>query len=86
MGERSTDAQGRVALGHCSAFGGRCPAEPEPLLENDVFGTVAVTIGIAVWIVGLCLRPNRSEAVVGFLTGLVVGVVAGLAAVAAAAG
>lgn len=31
-----------TVLGHCSAFGGRCPAEPGPLLDNDVFGLAVV--------------------------------------------
>jgi hypothetical protein len=48
------------AIGHCSAFGGRCPADPEPLMQNDVFGSVAATIAIAVWVVALC-RPGRSS-------------------------
>jgi hypothetical protein len=71
-----------AALGHCSAFGGRCPAEPGPLLESDVFRLVAVTIAITVWIVGWCIQPNRRGAVTGLLAGLVIGVIAGLAAVA----
>lgn len=75
-----------TAIGHCSAFGGRCPADPEPLLDNDVFGSVAVTLAFTVWIVAVCIRPNRTGAILGALAGLAAGVVAGLAAAAYAAG
>lgn len=75
-----------AAIGHCSAFGGRCPADPEPLLHNDVFVLVAATIAITGWIVAVCLRPDRSGVAVGFLAGLVLGASAGLVAVLYAAG
>ena len=43
-----------AAVGHCSAFGGRCPADPPPLFEDDVFGTAfmggLVAIGIPIWL------------------------------------
>lgn len=30
-----------ATVGHCSAFGGSCPAEAPPLWDDDVFGTAA---------------------------------------------
>ncbi len=36
------------ALGHCSAFGGTCPAEAPPLWEDDVFGSAALGAALAV--------------------------------------
>jgi hypothetical protein len=31
-----------ATLGHCSAFGGRCPADPPPLWDDDTFGMSAL--------------------------------------------
>ena len=31
-----------ATLGHCSAFGGRCPADPPPPWDDDVFGMSAM--------------------------------------------
>ncbi len=50
-------------VGHCSAFGGRCPADPEPLWENDVFGTVWMIVAVTVALGTFCLRPDRRGAV-----------------------
>ena len=40
-------------VGSCSAFGGRCPSDPEPLLQDDVFGMAST--GAAVALSGLVL-------------------------------
>ena len=68
-------------VGHCSAFGGRCPADPEPLWDNDVFGTVWMIVAVTVAVVTLCLRPDRRGAVVGVVRGVVLGLAVGLLAV-----
>lgn len=73
-------------VGHCSAFGGRCPADPEPLWENDVFGTVWMIVAVTVTVVTLCLRPDRRGAVVGVVRGVVLGLLVGLLAVAYTSG
>lgn len=31
-----------ATVGHCSAFGGTCPADPPPLWDDDVFGMSAI--------------------------------------------
>jgi hypothetical protein len=48
-----------AAVGHCAAFGGRCPSPPPPLLEDDVFGGLVVGLTLAVASVVLALRPGR---------------------------
>ena len=73
-------------VGHCSSFGGRCPADPEPLWENDVFGTVWMIVAATVAVVTLCMRPDRRGAVVGVVRGVVLGLVVGLLAVAYTSG
>lgn len=35
-------------VGRCDSFGGRCPADPEPLLQNDNFGMAATATFAAV--------------------------------------
>lgn len=46
-------------IGQCAAFGGTCPADPPPLLQDDVFG--GVLVGLAMLTVGgiLAVRPDR---------------------------
>jgi amino acid transporter len=46
-------------VGHCSAFGGTCPAVPPAPLEDDVFGGLALGLGLVVLSVVLALRPTR---------------------------
>lgn len=75
-----------TALGHCSAFGGTCPAEPEPLLQNDVFGSVTATVALTVWVVSVCVRPSRRGVVTGLVIALPAGLISGLAAVASTSG
>lgn len=49
-----------VWVGSCDAFGGRCPSDPEPLLENDVFGGALVGVGlIFVGIITLTHKDRR---------------------------
>jgi hypothetical protein len=75
-----------TAVGHCSAFGGRCPADPVPLLEDDVFGMVALAIGTATAIVGVCLRPSWRGAITGLVAAVPIGLLAGLLAATSARG
>ena len=35
-------------VGRCDSFGGRCPPDPEPLLQNDNFGMAATATFAAV--------------------------------------
>lgn len=37
-----------IIVGDCAAFGGRCPAEPPTLVDDDVFGIAAVGAAIIV--------------------------------------
>ncbi len=46
-----------IMVGHCSAFGGRCPAEAPPLLDDDVFWFAAA--GAAVALVPAALLVQR---------------------------
>lgn len=45
-----------ATLGGCSAFGGTCPRDPPPLLEDDVFGMSASGAFLAVFTPLLLLR------------------------------
>ena len=47
-----------AAVGHCSAFGGRCPAEPPPLWDDDVFGTAAMGAALAVGLPATWINPS----------------------------
>lgn len=73
-------------VGHCSAIGGRCPADPEPFWENDVFGFVWMIVAVTVTVVTLCMRPDRRAAVIGVVRGVVLGLLVGLLAVAYTSG
>ena len=68
---------GIAALGSCDAFGGRCPAEREPLLENDTAGSMAAVGLIGGALVAL-LAPVRIAWPVRIVAVLAVAVAAGL--------
>lgn len=72
-----------LALGHCSSFGGRCPAEPVPLWENDVFGGVGIGVAVSVFAVIAAARPDRSGLTIGAVVAVPLGLVAGFAGAAA---
>ena len=61
-----------AALGHCSAFGGRCPDPPQPWWQDDVFGGVFGGMALATFAIVVAVRPGRR--------GLLVAVGAALAA------
>lgn len=69
-----------VAVGHCSAFGGRCPAEPVPLWEDDVFGTSfaggLVAVAVPVWLARPGWRRMVQAAAVGTPVALLIALVA----------
>jgi hypothetical protein len=69
-----------MALGHCSSFGGTCPSEPVPLLEDDVFGSAAAGGFIAVALPMWFWKPTWRRLRVALAVGLVVGVLIGLIA------
>jgi hypothetical protein len=69
-----------AALGHCSSFGGRCPAEPGPLLEDDVFGTAAAGAALAVGGPMFLLKPSARRLGQALVVAAVVGVIVGLLA------
>lgn len=73
-------------VGHCSAMGGRCPAEPTPLLENDVFRLVALTIATTTLVVSLCLRPDWKGATAGAGVAVAIGLLSGFLAATVARG
>lgn len=74
------------AVGHCSAFGGRCPAEAPSLLEDDVFGSAAmggfIAVGVPIWLA----QPSLRRLWVAVPVGLAIAVIIGLIARSAALG
>jgi hypothetical protein len=69
-----------VTVGHCSAFGGRCPSEPPPLWDDDVFGIAfsgaALGVGIPFWLSQPSKRRFGRAIALGVGTGFLVGLVA----------
>ncbi len=67
-----------ATLGSCGAFGGRCPADRPPLLDDDVFGMAAFGTALLVIVPGFTHRPSlrRLGVVVGL--GLVAALFVGL--------
>lgn len=67
-----------IWIGDCSAFGGRCPREPDPLLEDDVFGSL-VMCGLLIaggpyWL----YNPKLSRFGKGLAIGIGFGILLGL--------
>lgn len=55
-----------ATVGHCSAFGGSCPADPPPLWEDDVFGMAATGAALVVGpLLALRRRSRRWPTAVG---------------------
>jgi len=69
-----------ITLGRCDAFGGRCPADRPPLIEDDVFGFAAVGAALAVAVPVFLRRPSRQRLLravgYGALAALLVGLMA----------
>jgi len=67
-----------LTLGRCDAFGGRCPADRPPLLQDDSFVLAAAGAALAVGMpVLLLVRPARRLAV-GLAAAVLVALVTGL--------
>jgi len=47
-----------MTLGRCDAFGGTCPGDRPPLLEDDVFGTAAFGAALLVAVPVFVARPS----------------------------
>ena len=73
----------RVA-GSCDAFGGRCPAERPPLLEDDVFGMAAFGTALVVAVPIFLTHPSKRRLVIAVVVGLAAAVFVGLAVSSAA--
>jgi hypothetical protein len=65
-------------VGHCGAFGGRCPAQPPPLLEDEAFGTAFAGAGLALAAMVLATGPFRRRIVPALVVALAGGLVVGL--------
>ena len=66
-----------ATLGHCSAFGGRCPADVPPLWDDDVFGMSAMGGALIVGpLLALRRGPHRWWIAVGgaIVAAVVVGI------------
>lgn len=75
-----------VTVGDCSAFGGRCPSEPGPLLDDDVFGMAALGGALASGVPVFLARPSRRRVPIAIAVAATAAVVVGLMARAAASG
>jgi hypothetical protein len=69
-----------IAVGDCSAFGGRCPAEPTPLLEDDAFGTAAFGTFMATAAPIFATAPSRRRLGAALAIGAAAAIVVGLVA------
>lgn len=69
-----------TALGHCSSFGGRCPAVPGPLLDDDVFVKAAGGAALAVGGPMFLSKPSARRLGQALVGAVVVGVIVGLLA------
>jgi hypothetical protein len=69
-----------VTVGRCDAFGGRCPADPPPLFEDDVFGIAAFGAALLVAVPIFVMRPSMRRLLiavgVGVASALFVGLIA----------
>jgi VanZ family protein len=72
-----------LAVGHCSAFGGRCPREPA--FQDDVFWTAAFASAVMVGVPVYLFRPSRRRLAIALVIAAVVGSLVGLAAIDATA-
>ena len=67
-----------AAAGDCSMAGGSCPADPEPLLDDDTFRLAATGTFLAVAVPVLAWRPSRRRLGIALGVGIVAALVIGL--------
>ena len=67
-----------ATLGSCSAFGGRCPADPPPLLDDDTFGLAATGAFLIAAVPTYVTRPSWARLGLGIAAGLCAGTIVGL--------
>jgi hypothetical protein len=67
-------------LGRCDAFGGRCPADEPPLLEDDVFGMTAFGAFLIVAVPYFFYRPSKQRLLIALPIGIAAGLIVGLIA------
>ena len=75
-----------VAVGHCSAFGGQCPSEAPPLLDDDVFRLATVGAALALGSPALLARRLAGRRVLAAGGAVVASVLVGLLARSAVLG
>jgi len=75
-----------ATVGSCSAFGGRCPAEPPPLYDDDVFGLAAMGTALVVGVPWFVSRPSKRRFVQALVAAAVAAVLVGLMVRSAAHG
>lgn len=67
-----------VLLGDCGAFGGRCPAEPPRLLDDDVFRIAAMGAALMVGPTTFLLDPGVKRLWLAIGVAVAAGIVVGL--------
>jgi hypothetical protein len=73
-----------MVVGSCDAFGGTCPADRPPLLEDDVFGMAACGAALIVAVPTFLSHPSKRRFVIAVGVGLVAAFFVGLIVSAAA--
>jgi hypothetical protein len=58
-----------ATFGSCSAFGGRCPQDPPPWYDDDVFGMAAAGAALVVAVPWFVTRPSRTRFVQALAAG-----------------
>ena len=71
-------------LGDCSAFGGRCPQDPPPLLDDDTFGMAAIGAALVVGVPVFLSAPSWRRLAIAAGSALAAALVIGLLARSAA--
>jgi hypothetical protein len=69
-----------LTVGRCDAFGGRCPAEPPSLLDDDSFGTAALGGVLVAGIPTFLWHPSKRRLLVAVGMGLIAALFFGLLA------
>lgn len=75
-----------IAVGHCSAFGGRCPAEAPPLFDDEVFWMSVAGAALAFGVPGLLSRRFEHRRWMGLVLAAGVATVVGFVARSAVLG